>query len=78
MPGSRRRRAPPEPGSREEGAPVDRLGDRADPAVELRAADGDGTGTGACWSWRPHCWPRGVQCRHRGACDAEAVLRVAE
>lgn len=66
------RRPPPEPSR--QGVPVDRLGDRPDPAVELRA-DGDGTGSSA---WSPHCWPRGVQCRHCGACHAEAMLRVAE
>lgn len=64
------RRPPPDPSG--QGVPVDRLGDRPDPAVELRA-DGDGSG-----AWSPHCWPRGVQCRHRGACQAEAMLRVAE
>lgn len=64
------RRPPPEPSR--QGVPVDRLSDRPDPAVE-RWADGDSTG-----AWSPHCGPRGVQCRHRWACHAEAVLWVAE
>ena len=65
------RRPPPEPSR--QGVPVDRLSDRPDPAVDLRA-DGDAT----AGAWSPHCCVPRVQCRHRRACHAEAMLRVAE
>ena len=67
------RRSSPEPSR--QGVPVDRLSDRPDPAVELRA---DGDGTAGAGAWSPHCVPGGVQCRHRRACHAEAMLRVPE
>lgn len=63
-------RPPPQRPSRQR-VPVDRLADGPDPSVELRAI-----GDAACPA--VHRGPRRVQCRHRGACNTEAVLRVPE
>lgn len=71
MPSSSRR-PPPEPSR--EGVPVYRLSDGPDPAIELRT-DGYGGTSGA---WIRRCGPRWIQCRHRGTCHAEAMLRIAE